>query len=269
MSQRGHKVGPGTDAALLERYAASRDALLRDCLVRRYLPLSRLVAGRFQSHRVPIDDLNQVAAIGLLKALDRYDPARGVAFSTYAVPTIAGELKRHLRDHAWSVRPPRGLLELALRIGAAQADLTRELGRPPAIGELADDLGISVERVVEGLQVADARDGRSLDEPWPDSDGTATVADSIGHDDSGFDRVDDAITVALLSEVLDERERRVLWLRFHVGLMQSEIGAHVGCSQMHVSRLIRGALRKLSEAAEGQGEVAAPEEPDELRALLG
>ena len=180
------------EAALLRRYAATRDPALKDRLVRRYLPLARSVAGRFQSHRVPFEDLAQVAAIGLLKALDRYDPGRGVAFSSYAVPTIAGELQRHLRDHSWSVRPPRGLLELALRIRAAEADLTRRLGRPPAIAEIAGDMGITVEEAIEGLQAGMARDGASLDEPWPHSDdGGATVGDSLGRDDAGFDRVDD------------------------------------------------------------------------------
>jgi RNA polymerase sigma-B factor len=266
VAQREHNGGSDPDTVLLAGYAKTRDPLLRERIVRRYLPLARLVAGRFQSHRVPFDDLKQVAAIGLLKALDRYDPARGVAFSTYAVPTMAGELKRHLRDHAWSVRPPRGLLELAMSIRAAEADLTRELGRPPAIGEIAGALGITVEEALEGLQAADARDGTSLDEPWSDDEGAATLGDSLGHDDSGFDRVDDAITFDLLSDVLDERERRILWLRFHAGLMQREIGERVGCSQMHVSRLIRGALRKLAEAADG--EARPPEEPDGLQALL-
>jgi RNA polymerase sigma-B factor len=266
VSEREHNAGPNRDTAMLESYARNRDPLLKERLVRRYLGLARLVASRFESHRVPFDDLNQVAAIGLLKALDRYDPARGVAFSTYAVPTIAGELKRHLRDHSWSVRPPRGLLELAMRIRAVEADLTRELGRPPAIGEIAGALGISVEEALEGVQAADARDGTSLDEPWSNDEGAGALGDSLGHDDAGFDRVEDAITFDLLSEVLDERERRILWLRFHAGLMQREIGERVGCSQMHVSRLIRGALRKLTEAAEG--DVRLAEEPDGLQALL-
>ena len=233
------------------------------------------MAGRFRSHRVAFDDLTQVAAIGLLKALDRYDPDRGVAFSSYAVPTIAGELQRHLRDHSWSVRPPRSLLELAMSIRAAEADLTRRLGRPPAIGEIAADLGISAEEAIEGLQAAVARDGASLDEPWPpsgDGGGGATVGDSLGRHDEGFDRVDDGITVDLLSDVLDLRERQVLWLRFHKGLMQREIGECVGCSQMHVSRLLRGALQKLSEAAERGGGACTDDDrpdPDALAALLG
>ena len=200
-----------------------------------------------------------MAAIGLLKALDRHDPGRGVGFSSYAVPTIAGELQRHLRDHSWSVRPPRGLLELALRIRAAEADLTRRLGRPPAIAEIAGDMGITVEEAIEGLQAGLARDGASLDEPWPHSATAAPrVGDSLGRDDAGFDRVDDGITVDLLSDVLDLRERQVLWLRFHKGLMQREIGECVGCSQMHVSRLIREALQKLSEAAERGARGARP-----------
>jgi RNA polymerase sigma-B factor len=256
---------------MLRDYAATRDPAIKEQLVRRYLPLARSVAGRFLSHRVAFEDLCQVAAIGLLKALDRYDPARGAAFSSYAVPTIAGELQRHLRDHAWAVRPPRSLIELAMSIRAAEADLSRELGRPARIGEIAGRLGISVERAVEGLQAADARDGTSLDAPWSQADHTSTFGDSIGRHDAGFDRVDDAITIDLLSAVLDERERQVLWLRFHTGLKQREIGELVGCSQMHVSRLIRAALEKLSDAAAGVGEPRSHRraEPDGLQALLG
>jgi RNA polymerase sigma-B factor len=252
------------EAHLLRSYATTRDPALKERLVHRYLPLARSVARRFDTHRVPFDDLFQVASIGLLKSIERYDPDRGVTFSSYAVPTITGELQRHLRDHSWSVRPPRALLELAGRIRLAEARLTTRLRRAPTVAELADELGIPVEQALEGLQAATARDGASLDEPWPGTLGEATVADSIGRDDAGFDRVEDGFTIQLLSEVLDARERQVLWLRFHEGLMQREIAARVGCSQMHVSRLIRAALRKLSEAADDQPAL----EPDGLHALL-
>jgi RNA polymerase sigma-B factor len=257
------------DSALLRSYAETRDPTLKERLVRRYLPLCRSVARRFETHRVPFEDLEQVAAIGLLKALDRYDPERRVSFSSYAVPTIAGELQRHLRDHTWSVRPPRALLELASRIRTAERALTPRLRRAPTVAEIAAELGISTELAVEGIEAAIARDGASLDEPWPGSDGDATVADSVGCSDDGFDRVEDGLTIELLSEVLDRRERQVLWLRFHAGLKQREIAARVGCSQMHVSRLIREALRKLSEAAARDGAAPRrPPAPDPLHALL-
>jgi RNA polymerase sigma-B factor len=194
-----------------------------------------------QTHRIPFDDLLQVA----------------------------GELQRHLRDHSWNVRPPRALLELATRIRAAELEMTKRLRRAPTIAEIAYELGIPAELAVEGIEAAIARDGTSLDEPWPGSDGGATVADSIGRSDAGFDRVEDGLTIELLSEVLDRRERQVLWLRFHAGLKQREIAVRVGCSQMHVSRLIRDALRKLSEAAEHDFAARdATPEPDGLRALL-
>jgi RNA polymerase sigma-B factor len=257
------------ETTLLRRYAATRDPALKDLLVRRYLPLCRTVARRFDTQRVPLDDLVQVAAIGMLKALDRYDPDRRVAFSSYAVPTITGELQRHLRDHSWSVRPPRALLELSTRIRRTERDLTSRLRRPPTIAEIAAEIGVSPELVVEGLEAATARDGASFDEPWPGSDGAATVGDSIGQLDAGLDRVEDGITIDLLSGVLDRRERQVLWLRFHTGLKQREIAARVGCSQMHVSRLIRVALAKLSDAAERENGAARHRaEPDALEALL-
>lgn len=257
------------DSALLRRFAATRDPAHKDLLVRRYLPLCRTVARRFDTQRVPFEDLVQVAAIGLLKALDRYDPERGVSFSSYAVPTITGELQRHLRDHSWSVRPPRALLELSTRIRRTELDMTSRLRRPPTVAEIAAEIGVSPELVVEGLEAATARDGASLDEPWPGSQGAATVGDSLGHLDAGLDRVEDGITIELLSGVLDRRERQVLWLRFHTGLKQREIAARVGCSQMHVSRLIRTALAKLSEAAErGNGAPGHRGEPDALEALL-
>jgi RNA polymerase sigma-B factor len=255
------------ELALHRSYAATRDPVLRERLVRRYLPLSRSVARRFDTHRTSFDDLAQVASIGLLKALERYDPDRRVSFSSYAVPTITGELQRHLRDHSWSVRPPRALLELAARIRAAELDMTRRLRRAPTVAEIAEELGIPVELAVEGIEAAIARDGASLDEPWSGSDGDATVADSVGRSDAGFDRVEDGFTIELLSEVLDRRERQVLWLRFHAGLKQREIAARVGCSQMHVSRILRDALRKLSEAAERDPD-APLEEHDGLHALL-
>ena len=241
------------EAMLFSRYCATRDPSLREQLVKTYLPLARTIARRYQSPRVPTEDLVQVAAIGLMKAVDRYDPARGVAFSSYAVPTMVGEVQRHFRDHTWGVRPPRDLQERAQRVLGANRMLSAELGRPPSAGEIAERLRVSLEDVVEALQACDARDSTSLDRPRVVGEETATLADTIGADDGEYDRVEQAITAELLMRVLDAREREVIRLRFHDDLTQSEIGERIGCSQMHVSRLVRGALAKLAAAAEDSG----------------
>lgn len=238
------------EAQLFTRYCATRAPALREQLVETYLPLARTIARRYRSPRVPADDLVQVAAIGLMKAIDRYDPDRGVAFSSYAVPTMVGEVQRHFRDHTWGVRPPRDLQERAQRVLTANRTLAAELGRPPSAGEVAQRLQISLEDVVEALQACDARDTTSLDRPRAVGEDTETLADTIGGDDREFDRVEQAITAELLMRHLDAREREVIRLRFHEDMTQSEIGELIGCSQMHVSRLVRGALAKLAAAAE-------------------
>jgi RNA polymerase sigma-B factor len=238
------------ESQLFSRYCATRDPALREHLVETYLPLARTIARRYQSPRVPIEDLVQVAAIGLMKAVDRYDPERGVAFSSYAVPTMVGEVQRHFRDHTWGVRPPRDLQERAQRVLTINRTLSAELGRPPSAREIAERLRVSLEDVVEALQACDARDTTSLDRPRVVGEETDTLADTIGGDDREFDRVEDAITAELLMAHLDEREREVIRLRFHEDLTQSEIGERIGCSQMHVSRLVRGAIAKLVAAAD-------------------
>jgi RNA polymerase sigma-B factor len=237
------------EALLFGRYCATRDRALREQLVMTYLPLARTIARRYQSPRVPAEDLVQVATIGLMKAIDRYDPDRGVAFSSYAVPTMVGEVQRHFRDHTWGVRPPRDLQERAQRVLAINRTLGAELGRPPTAGEIAERLRVSLEDVVEALQACDARDTTSLDRPRVVGEETDTLADTIGSEDAEFDRVDQAITAELLMGHLDDREREIIRLRFHEDMTQSEIGARIGCSQMHVSRLVRGAISKLAAAA--------------------
>ena len=238
------------EAMLFTRYGATRDPSLREHLVETYLPLARTIARRYQSPRVPIEDLVQVAAIGLMKAVDRYDPGRGVAFSSYAVPTMVGEVQRHFRDHTWGVRPPRDLQERAQRVLALNRTLSGELGRPPSAKEVAERLQLSLEDVVEALQACDARDTTSLDRPRVVGEEADTLADTIGGEDSEFDRVEQAITAELLMSRLDEREREIIRLRFQEDLTQSEIGERIGCSQMHVSRLVRAAIAKLEAAAE-------------------
>jgi RNA polymerase sigma-B factor len=239
-----------SEALRFGRYAASRDPALREQLLMTYLPLARTIARRYQSPRVPFEDLVQVATIGLLKAIDRYDPERGAAFSSYAVPTMVGEVQRHFRDHTWGVRPPRDLQERAQRVLAMNRTLSAELGRPPGAAEIAERLELSLEDVVEALQACDARDTTSLDRPRVVGEEGDTLADTIGGEDSEYDRVEQAVTAELLIRNLDAREREILRLRFHEDLTQSEIGDRIGCSQMHVSRLVRGALAKLAAAAE-------------------
>jgi RNA polymerase sigma-B factor len=237
------------EAMLFRRYGMTRDPSLREQLVKTYLPLARTIARRYQSPRVPLEDLVQVAAIGLMKAIDRYDAERGVAFSSYAVPTMVGEVQRHFRDHTWGVRPPRDLQERAQRVMTINRTLGAELGRPPTAGEIAKRMQLSLEDVVEALQACDARDATSLDRPRSIGEESDTLADTIGGEDPGYDRVEHAVTAELLMARLDAREREILRLRFHEDLTQSEIGDRIGCSQMHVSRLVRGAIAKLSEAA--------------------
>jgi RNA polymerase sigma-B factor len=239
------------ETLLFHRYGLSRDPSLREQLVRTYLPLARTIARRYDSPRVPNEDLVQVAAIGLMKAIDRFDPDRGVAFSSYAVPTMVGEVQRHFRDHTWGVRPPRDLQERAQRLINVNRRLAGELGRPPTAGELAAKMQISLEDVVEAMQACDARDSTSFDRPRASDDLTGeTVGDSIGIEEAGYDRVEDRVTAQRLMRHLDDREREILRLRFQEDMTQSEIGERVGCSQMHVSRLVRGALAKLNAAAE-------------------
>ncbi len=239
------------ETQMFRRYGTTRDPSLREELVRTYLPLARTIARRYESRRVPVEDLVQVAAIGLMKAIDRYDPARGIAFSSYAVPTMVGEVQRHFRDHTWGVRPPRELQERAQRVMNAGRELGAELGRPPTAGELATRLRLTLEEVVDALQACDARDITSLDRPRAaGEDGEGTIGDTMGGEDPGYARVEQRATAERLMTALDEREREILRLRFDQDLTQAEIGARVGCSQMHVSRLMRGALAKLAVAAE-------------------
>src|SRR5687767_15440250 len=169
------------EALLFGRYGSTHDPALREQLVMTYLPLARTIARRYQSPRVPTEDLVQVATIGLMKAIDRYDPDRGVAFSSYAVPTMVGEVQRHFRDHTWGVRPPRDLQERAQRVMNANRELGAELGRPPTAGQLATRLQLSLEQVVDALQACEARDITSLDRPRTvGEDGDGTLGDTMG-----------------------------------------------------------------------------------------
>lgn len=243
---------PLSDAQLLAAYAESHDPRLREALVERFLPLARSIAKRYRKAEEPFDDLLQVASLGLLKAVDRFDPARGIAFSSFAVPTIVGELRRHFRDRCWSVRPPRELQERALEVDKYRTELTTRLGRSPSVRELGQALELDDEQVLEALQAQQGMRAASLDAPrGSGEDNDATLADVHGTLDPELARAEHRATLARLFERLDEREQRVLVLRFEEDLTQEQIGARVGVSQMQVSRIIRGAVAKLS-AAHGQ-----------------
>jgi len=245
---------PG-DARLLRAFATTRDQRMREQLVVRYLPLARYAASQYVRHSEPFDDLLQVASVGLLKAIDRFDPANGATFSSFALPTMLGELRRHFRDRGWTVRPPRTLQEHALRVERVADDLLRQFGHSPTVDELAEATGLSHERVLEAREAAAAHGVTSLSVRVGDGDDAAELGDLIGIEDDGFARADDRVTVAALLRTLTQRERDILWLRMEEDLTQSEIGRRVGLSQMHVSRLLREILEKLHTAAvrEGRG----------------
>jgi RNA polymerase sigma-B factor len=232
------------DAQLLTRYSRTRTPDLRDRLVRRYMPLARYSASRYARGHEPFDDLLQVASIGLLKAIDRYEPARDVEFSSYALPTMAGELRRHFRDRGWNVRPPRDLQDRALAVDRATKTLVADLGRSPAVSEIAGATGLSEEIVLEAREALGARSAVSFSAPATGNDGIA-LDDRLGTCDLGFDGAENRATVDRLLRHLSQREREIVRLRFDEDLTQAEIGACVGLSQMHISRVLRQALEKL------------------------
>ncbi len=244
-AQRGERRPP--DRELFARCHEHGDKAARDQLVERYLPLARQLARRYQRADEPLEDLIQVASLGLVKAVDRFDSHRDVVFSSYAVPTILGELKRHFRDRTWSVRVPRDLQELALKVDRTVTDLSLKLHRSPSVKELAETLDASEEQVLEALEAAGAYRASSLDAPRVGGDEEAgeTVADAFGSEEEGFDRAEERATLGPLMQRISPRERTVLHLRFGEDLTQAEIGRRIGVSQMQVSRLIRQALTKL------------------------
>ena len=220
----------------------------RDSLVEQHLPLVEHLARRFRNRGEPYDDLVQVATIGLIKSVDRFDLGRGVEFSTYATPTIVGEIKRHFRDKGWAVRVPRRLQELRLSLASATSELSQKQGRSPTVSELAAHLKITDEEVLEGLESAnaystlslDAGDSGSGDEPMP-------VADTLGSEDEGLEGVEYRESLKPMLEQLPPREKKILMLRFFKNMTQSEIAEEIGISQMHVSRLLARTLAQLRE----------------------
>jgi RNA polymerase sigma-B factor len=221
-------------------------AELRNHLVRMHLPLVEHLARRFRNRGEPLDDLTQVATIGLIKSVDRFDPDRGVEFSTYATPTVVGEIKRHFRDKGWAVRVPRRLQELRLALTSATAELSQRHGRAPTVHELAERLAISEEEVLEGLESANAYSTLSLDVPDTDDESPA-VADTLGAEDDALEGVEYRESLKPLLEELPPREKKILLLRFFGNMTQSQIAQEVGISQMHVSRLLARTLAQLRD----------------------
>jgi RNA polymerase sigma-B factor len=233
---------------LFVRWQQHGEQRAREELVQRFLPLARKLARRYSGAHEPLDDLMQVASLGLVKAIDRFDVSRGTAFSSFAVPTILGELKRYFRDLGWSVHVPRGAQELALKVEEARQRLTTNAGRPPSVPDLAQYLELSVETVLEALETSGAHHTASLDSPRDDGEEeSGTLADAFGHVDERFELVDAKVTIAAAARHLGARERRVLLLRFVEDLTQSQIATLIGVSQMQVSRILRRALEQLRD----------------------
>ncbi|HEX2414463.1 MAG TPA: SigB/SigF/SigG family RNA polymerase sigma factor [Thermoleophilaceae bacterium] len=249
-SGRDQAQDRATERHLLVRYHVDGDVAAREELVERFLPLARDLALRYSYTDEPYDDLLQVASLGLIKAIDRFEPGRGTKFTSYAAPTILGELKRHFRDKGWSMHVPRNLQERALAVSRETEALSKRLGRSPKAREVATALECTVEEVLEAQEVAASYEAASLDAPATrDDEESATLVDLLGDEDPSYDLVDDRHAIATTWNELPEVEREVLELRFLHDLTQREIGEQIGYSQMHVSRLLRRALNRLERAA--------------------
>ena len=247
------------DRALFERYLDRRDPVDRELLVERFLPLARQLARRYQRPEEPFDDLFQVACLGLVKAIDRFDLTREVAFSSYAVPTILGEIKRYFRDRTWSVRVPRDLQELALRVDRKVSELSTDLRRQPTVSEIAEAVGIEEEDVLEALEASGAYRATSLSTPrGNDDEAGETLGDTVGTSEEGFGLAESRATLEQLMRAVSPREREVLRLRFAEDLTQAEIGERIGVSQMQVSRIIRQSIARLRTVARTGGEDPPP-----------
>lgn len=239
---------------LFRRYQRDGDLHARRDLIERYLPLARSLARRYERRGESLDDLVQVASLGLVKAIDRFDADRGLSFSSYAVPTILGELRRYFRDSGWAVHVPRQMQERALNVNAAVERLSGELGHSPSPQMVAAELDLSVEEVLEAVAANSAYDTASLDTPLGSGDDERrTIAESFGETDGRFDLVDGRVSVSDALNALPARERLILHLRFGEDLTQGEIAERIGISQMHVSRLIRRALEQVRLGAEQAG----------------
>jgi RNA polymerase sigma-B factor len=245
---------PRDDAATFElfrEYQRTGDMRLRNELITKHMRLAEYLAQRFANRGEPVDDLRQVALIGLLKAVERFDPGRGLQFTSFATPTILGEIKRHFRDRGWTVRVPRRVQEMHLQLDGITADLSQELGRPPTPAEIARRAGVREEDVLEGMEAGGLYNLGSIDGS-PDQEGQPASA-RIGAADPDLDSVDERFAVQQMLASLPPREQQIVYLRFYEGLTQSEIAERVGISQMHVSRLLVKSLEMMAARATADG----------------
>jgi RNA polymerase sigma-B factor len=246
--KRAGALGRIGNETLFDRWQRHGDVRAREELVERFLPLARKLARRYAGAREPFDDLLQVASLGLVKAIDRYDGSRGTAFSSFAVPTILGELKRYFRDLGWAVHVPRGAQERAVKVEEANQQLSARSSRAPTVQELAAYLEFSIEDVLDALETSRAHHASSLDAPYDDGEGeSGAMVDSFGGDDPRLRLADERVTVGAAARHLPSREREVLALRFVHDLTQTQIADRIGVSQMQVSRILRRATARLAE----------------------
>ena len=262
------KHGPGpreqlaSERALWERFAEHRDPATREELVRRYLPFAKNLALRYRGASESFDDLLQVASLGLVNAIDRFDPDRGTPFTAFASPTILGELKRHFRDRVWTVRVPRGLHDRMAEVDKAISALTVELQRSPSVGEIAERLEVDPTDVLEVLEANHNRRPLSLDRPVGGEEDESPASEWVGDEDEGFELVEDKLALEGALPHLDERERLVLQLRFVEDMTQSQIAERIGHSQMHVSRILRRTLERIRERGRRTGREATAAGPE-------
>lgn len=248
-SGRGQLRGRDT-AALLASYRHKPDPVVLEELVVRFEPLARSVARRYHARGEPLEDLTQVAMVGLLKAIERFDPDRGFAFSSYAMPTMLGELKRYFRDSAWPVHVPRGVKERAVELARATDELSSRLGRSPSLAELAEELGVTQEQTLEAIEAYHARHAAPLDSGSDDDDSAVlSPAQTLGAEDERLEQAEYLSMIAAGVETLSDTDRLILFLRFGRDLTQSEIARRIGTSQMQVSRLLRAAIEKIRRAS--------------------
>jgi RNA polymerase sigma-B factor len=236
-----------SDEEIAELFRKLPDPGAREELAKEFLPLAEYFARRFSGRGEPVDDLTQTASLGLLNAIDRFDPERGVPFSTYAAATIVGELKRHFRDRGWALRVPRNVQETAILVNRTVSTLWQEMGRAPTVREIAASADIGEDDVLEALDALQAYTTDSLDAPTADA--TSTAAESIGAEDRSYEVSEEWLSLAPALRELPERERAILYLRFFEGRTQTEIADELGISQMHVSRLVSQSLEKLRQRA--------------------
>jgi RNA polymerase sigma-B factor len=244
--QRGEREDATATREKFVEYRRTRDRTLRNELVEEHMRLAEFLARRFVHRGEPLDDLRQVALVGLLKAVERFEPDRGLQFSSFAMPTIVGELKRHFRDRGWAVRVPRRVQELHLELDRTIAALSQELGRPPTPREIAARAGVQEEDVLESMEASSLYRLPSIDAIRSGDDAAGAPAERLGDLDPEMGAVDNRLAVGELLSLLPEREQTIVYLRFFEGLTQSEIAEHVGISQMHVSRLLVRSLETLS-----------------------